>query len=215
MALFPRVFQNDFAPMFKLMDDYANHVATRDPFNASGESLASRLRTSFSPRFDFKENKDAYELHGELPGVEQKDVEIEFTDANTLSIRGRTERVREEGTRPAAIEGVDNTQKRIGDRKDSHSYHKPTVEEEDGAVASGANPDAQLQTESQSQDVEKTGEDEGPKYWISERSVGTFARSFTFPQRVDQDAVKASLKNGILSIVVPKAAPVSRRITVE
>lgn len=209
MALFPRVFQNDFAPMFRLMDDYANHVATLDPFNATGESLASRFKTSFSPRFDFKENKDAYELHGELPGVEQKDVEIEFTDANTLSIRGRTERVREEGTRPAAIESA-GTRKQIGERKnsdDSGSYHKPTVEDE-GAVASA-----------QGREVERgeaeQAESEGSKYWVSERSIGTFARTFSFPQRVDQDAVKASLKNGILSIVVPKAAPVSRRITVE
>ncbi len=40
---------------------------------------------------------------------------------------------------------------------------------------------------------------------MSERSVGEFSRSFSFPVRVDQDAVKASMKNGILSILVPKA----------
>jgi len=41
------------------------------------------------------------------------------------------------------------------------------------------------------------------KYWISERATGSFSRQFSFPQPVDSDAVKASLKNGILSIVVP------------
>ena len=44
-----------------------------------------------------------------------------------------------------------------------------------------------------------------PKYWVSERSVGEFHRAFSFPSRVDQDSVTAGLKNGILSVVVPKA----------
>nr|AAV33735.1 30 kDa heat shock protein [Trichophyton rubrum] len=42
---------------------------------------------------------------------------------------------------------------------------------------------------------------------MTERSVGEFNRVFKFPSRVDQDAVSASLKDGILSVNVPKAAP--------
>ena len=39
---------------------------------------------------------------------------------------------------------------------------------------------------------------------------------FTFPGRVDQDRVKASLRNGILSVNVPKAtAPKTKKISVE
>jgi HSP20 family molecular chaperone IbpA len=54
------------------------------------------------------------------------------------------------------------------------------------------------------------------KYWVSERSVGEFARTFSFPKPVDQENVKASLKNGIISIIVPKAAaPQSKRINIE
>ena len=41
-------------------------------------------------------------------------------------------------------------------------------------------------------------------YWVSERSVGEFARSFHFPNPVDHENVKASMKNGILRVVVPK-----------
>ena len=100
MSLFPRVFASEFAPVFRLMDDYASHVASRGSF---GPSFPRALR-SFQPRFDVKESKEAYELQGELPGIDQKDLNIEFTDANTLSIKGRTDRSREEGTRPAAIE---------------------------------------------------------------------------------------------------------------
>jgi HSP20 family molecular chaperone IbpA len=43
------------------------------------------------------------------------------------------------------------------------------------------------------------------KYWVQERSIGEFARTFSFPSRVDQDAVSANLNNGVLSLVIPKA----------
>ena len=57
---------------------------------------------------------------------------------------------------------------------------------------------------------------DGSGYWISERSVGEFARTFSFPKQVEQENVKASLKNGILSIIVPKAlAPQTKRINIE
>lgn len=42
------------------------------------------------------------------------------------------------------------------------------------------------------------------RYWLSERSVGEFHRNFAFPGYVDQDKVKVSLKDGILSLAVPK-----------
>jgi HSP20 family protein len=218
MAFFPRfvTHDSDFAPafrgensLFRLMDDYASLV---NRSFANSPSLAQSVR-SFQPRFDMKENKDSYELHGELPGVAQKDINIEFTDANTLSIRGRTETVREEGRRPTALlePQAGTHQKKLADAEtesttSSNKSHQPTVEDEDsGTVASTKPADA-----STSQETDKSN------YWISERSVGSFARSFSFPQRVDQDAVKASLKDGILSIVVPKAqAPAKRRIQIE
>jgi HSP20 family protein len=47
---------------------------------------------TFTPRFDVTEVENAYELYGELPGLEQSDVTIEFSDAQTLVIKGKTER---------------------------------------------------------------------------------------------------------------------------
>ena len=53
------------------------------------------------------------------------------------------------------------------------------------------------------------------KYWLTERSVGEFSRSFNFPTRVEQDLVSASFKDGILTVVVPKAKKhETRRIAV-
>ncbi|KAL4895308.1 HSP20-like chaperone [Aspergillus ambiguus] len=175
MSLF-RTFPNtgDFSPLFRLLDDYDVHRSNR------GLSTTTR---SFAPRFDVREANDAYYLDGELPGIAQKDVDIEFTDHQTLVIKGRTER----------------------------EYHTPEGGEEQSAP------------EGESSEVAKTGEKQVTKagrpkhhYWVSERSVGEFHRTFSFPTRVDQENVKASLKNGILSVVVPKAsAPTGKKITIE
>jgi HSP20 family protein len=45
---------------------------------------------------------------------------------------------------------------------------------------------------------------ESDTYYVYERSYGTFTRTFTLPEGVDADKVKADLKNGVLSLVVPK-----------
>ncbi|GAB1214300.1 hypothetical protein ATERTT37_003462 [Aspergillus terreus] len=56
------------------------------------ETLFSRRAGEpYCPRFDMREMKDRYVLEGELPGVEKKDINIEFTDNNTLSVSGHTE----------------------------------------------------------------------------------------------------------------------------
>ncbi|KAM3430829.1 hypothetical protein MY4824_007462 [Beauveria thailandica] len=60
-----------------------------------------------------------------------------------------------------------------------------------------------------------TGKAEKPKYWLRERKVGEFSRSFSFPSPVDQDGISAGFKDGILSVSVPKARkPQPRRIAI-
>ncbi|KAK0611953.1 HSP20-like chaperone, partial [Immersiella caudata] len=49
------------------------------------------------PRFDIRETKEAYELDGELPGAERKDIHIELTGQNVLVVRGRIDRGRKRG----------------------------------------------------------------------------------------------------------------------
>lgn len=60
-------------------------------------------------------------------------------------------------------------------------------------------------------------EGEGVKYWVSERSVGNFERSFTFPEEVDLEGVKAGLEDGVVRVRVPKREKRKERfrITVE
>jgi hypothetical protein len=56
--------------------------------------------------------------------------------------------------------------------------------------------------------------DEG-RYHVIERSYGTFMRTFTLPQGVDENQIQADFNDGVLSIRIPKAAlPQPRRIQV-
>ena len=45
---------------------------------------------------------------------------------------------------------------------------------------------------------------ESETYFSYERSYGSFTRSFTLPEGIEADKVHASLKDGVLSILVPK-----------
>ncbi|EEH19050.2 hypothetical protein PABG_01369 [Paracoccidioides brasiliensis Pb03] len=188
MSFFPRLPAGDFTPLFRLLDDYESHRS-----GVESNSHLGGIRT-FAPRFDVREAKDAYHLDGELPGINQKDIEIEFTDSQTLVIKGRSER---EYSSSSNGEPGDKGQKKL---------HQPTVEDESST--------SMTKTGGSSQEVGSVRE--GVKYWVSERSVGEFSRTFSFPTRVDQNAVKASLKNGILSVIIPKmSAPTSKKITIE
>ena len=65
---------------------------------------------------------------------------------------------------------------------------------------------------------EKKREEETKKanYIVSERTFGSFERSFTLPTEIQADKVTATYKNGILSITLPKAeAAKPKEITVK
>jgi HSP20 family protein len=187
MALFPRMpssfgpYRSEISPFLSLFNDTFSEL----------QRLSDTASRTFAPKFDVKEAKGSYVLEGELPGIDQKDIEIQFVDDQTITVKGRTERTREEGSKPTATE--------VGDSN--------------GAKDAQANSSSTEVATTGSKDVAKH---DPHTYWVSERSVGEFARSFSFPNPVDQDAVKASMKNGILSIVVPKLekAKTQRRVEI-
>ena len=74
--------------------------------------------------------------------------------------------------------------------------------------------DAGVLTVSGVRHAEEASEDEGFKRF--ERLTGRFSRRFTLPDTADADGIKATSKNGILEVVIPKQPEVqARRITVE
>jgi HSP20 family protein len=48
-------------------------------------------------------------------------------------------------------------------------------------------------------------EEKGKKYHRVERSYGSFVRSFTLPDLVDEEKVKAEFKDGVLNVQLPKS----------
>ncbi|BAE57258.1 putative heat shock protein Hsp30-like protein [Aspergillus flavus] len=198
MAFFSN-FSGDFAPLFHLLDDYDVHQAYRP------KPRTTTVR-SFTPRFDVYELNNNYHLNGELPGVNQASLDIEFTDPHTLVIKGRVERKYSDSTSST------NEHAEVPNDASSVKSLQPTVEDEDEEANDAASVGSSAQSSKQVALQEQTNH----KYWITERPVGEFHRAFTFPTRVDQDTVKATLKDGILSVIVPKEpAPTFKKIRVE
>lgn len=181
MSFFPRTFYGSdasFTPLFRLLNDFDTYA--REVEDKAEGRRSTRTRT-FNPRFDVRETEGTYELHGELPGIDRENINIEFTEPQTVVISGRVERSYTSGTPPAGlVEG--------GAQK--------------AAITEGGEKSAAPKDNNKG---EKAEEGRQEKYWVSERSVGEFSRTFSFPTPVDHDNVSAALNNGVLSVTIPKA----------
>jgi HSP20 family protein len=119
-------------------------------FWTTGGEVSTR-RGVFAPPVDIYEDKDAFHLKVELPGMTSNDVHVSVENG-VLTVRG--------------------------ERK-----------------------------------LEKENERDG--YHRIERSYGSFARSFTLPKTVDGEHLEAEMRDGVLSLRLPKqAAPQPRRIPI-
>jgi len=58
---------------------------------------------------------------------------------------------------------------------------------------------------------ERREEDDKKRVIVSERSYGSFCRSITLPEAIKADEIRASFKDGILTVEVPKAEEVKPR----
>ncbi|MCX7678529.1 MAG: Hsp20/alpha crystallin family protein [Spirochaetes bacterium] len=62
---------------------------------------------------------------------------------------------------------------------------------------------------------ERREEDEKKRYIVNERCYGSFRRSFSLPEGIKADEIKAHFKDGVLSIEIPKSEEVKpKKITV-
>ena len=104
-------------------------------------SLESSLGFS-TPVIDLTEDSKAYKIAAEVPGLEEKNIDVTLS-GDMLMIKGEKQQQKEE--------------------KDKN-------------------------------------------YYLSERSYGTFQRSFMLPDGVDRDKISADLAKGVLTITLPKTA---------
>jgi HSP20 family protein len=138
------------------------------------------LLIAFGPKYDLIEHPDSFALYGELPDVE------------TINICGRTKRSYTSSTLPVGLIERNISSDAISEGDEASGVHERDVQDTQAANA---------ETPSQPSGAQRPQE----KYLLSERWVGEFSRSFMFHVSVDQDRVEALMKNGLLSIVIPKA----------
>lgn len=218
----PAASQRDFAPFLSLLDDAINEI---------NKTQHHRQRPLVNHRFDVRETEHSYEVDGELPGFSQQDIEIEFTNDQTLVIRGKSE----QQTTPAQVADAQPINNAAAEQvpaspvseTSSVKSHQPTVEDDfedlgdensstkgkEAALAPEPSPKPVQQQPSQ---IQKAAQQQPQtQRLVSERRFGSLSRTFTFPVRLNTDAAVASLKNGVLSLVIPKA-PVqeARRIQI-
>lgn len=120
-----QIFQKDFNSLF-------------DHFFNGGMDLSSEFR--FAPEMDVSETEQEIIVKADIPGVEEKDIDVSLTD-DLLTVKGEKKMEKEE--------------------KEENFYRM-------------------------------------------ERSHGSFQRCIQLPSKVDQEKVKASFKNGVLTITLPK-----------
>ena len=77
----------------------------------------------------------------------------------------------------------------------------PGVKEKDVSISVTGN---RLSITGKREEEEETKD--GDRYYAYERWYGTFSRTFTLPDACDADGAKADLKDGVLTIEVPKKA---------
>jgi len=210
MAFFPRSFYeidtSPFTPLFRFLDDfdtYTRQIGDHQHSHRSGTGV-------WQPKFDVRETSESYELHGELPGMNKENVHVEFTEPQTLVVHGKAERSYTAGTPPASLIEQTTTKGAITESVQDGSSHKATVKDESEVKTQEPTPlDAAVEK------ADKKTFDKGVKYWLSERSIGEFSRTFNFPAPIEQDSISVSFRDSILSITVPKAKKHgSRRIAI-
>jgi HSP20 family molecular chaperone IbpA len=183
-------------------DKYAQQVGGNIGSSLIPSSSSGGMET-FNPKFDVTEEDNTYTLQGELPGVDPKNVDIEFTDPQTLVISGHSERSHTEG----------DPNLRIGSSTESKKIEGSESKDKSTSKDKSKSKDTSKDTSSKDESSENKST---PRYWLSERSYGEFSRVFNFPQNIDQDKVSAKFDHGVLDIKVPKSEKKgSHKISIE
>lgn len=147
--------------------------------------------STFNPNFDLIEFPDFFSLCGELPGIQHDDVEIQFINAQTITVQGRSRRSCDSQAPTSRFTSVIEA-----------------INSQDGEpVRLHATAEEQILENKHNIDISKPPPTDAvnERYWISERRDRTFSRSFTFHAQVNHDSVQAYMMNGLLTITVCKA----------
>jgi len=141
----PDAWRSFRTEMDRLMDRFAGGFglpSLRRMFDLTPRFGIEPLVSLPTPAMDVTEDAEAYKVTAELPGMDEKEIEVALTDG-TLTIKG----------------------------------------------------EKKLEKEEKDKD-----------YYLSERSYGSFRRSFALPEDIDPDKVAATFAKGVLTVSLPKTA---------
>ena len=122
------------------MDRLFDRFATGFGFPAFGRNLRTDWEVA-APAVDVGEDEKAYTVTAELPGIEEKDLDVTVT-GDVLVLKGEKKQEKEEKNK---------------------------------------------------------------NYYLSERSYGSFQRSFALPDGVDRSKISAAFSKGVLTVTLPKS----------
>ncbi|CAG1968424.1 unnamed protein product [Fusarium graminearum] len=192
---------------------------------AQAECPAYRVTTRpWEPRFEAHETEDSFVLYGELPGLNKENVTVEFPEPRKLVVSGKVERFTDapkpaettaEQTAPAPAVESDN------EDTQSRSSYQATVEDDvddEFEVLSHTSQKSETVSQPQPETPSQKAAEKQPEQPEEPRRAGytkEFSRYFTFPTYINHEAVTAELKDGLLTITIPKAVPQSHRIVIE
>jgi len=157
---------------------------------------------------DMKESKHVYEVEAELPGVNKDDIHLECKDDRTLLLTGQFGTATKESTTEAVPE-------QESDQNDL------VIEDSDGVIPTGVEKERRHKISKRMHDAvakqenQQLAQNDQHRYWHSERMFGQFQRFITFPTPIQADKIKASYKNGLLSILLPKVEKKGVTVNVE
>lgn len=232
MAFFlPRTVYHSQAssPLYRLLSDV-------DRFSRRTPEVCYVYRTPtpapapkpWQPRFEAQETANVFLIRGDLPGLTKENITVDFPEPQKMVIRGKLiEGGEEQAPEPAAqpeAETVARPSSPVSETSSRKSY-QATVEDDDenddfDVVSNFSEqeheqekprqPTPELTKEVQPQPQPQPTEQPQPK----PRVVREFTRTYTFANPIDYAATTADLKEGILTIVVPKPSTEPRRIAI-
>ncbi|CAO3633557.1 unnamed protein product [Cunninghamella blakesleeana] len=206
MAISNRLFSEalrDFNRAFSLI----NQPTFFEPAlaNTFGKQLLNNTRY---PPTDVLETNQGYEIHAELPGVQKQDIDIQVPDDHTIVLKGEVKYAKtEESNDQQQISSSNDDIKQ--DQIDSSTQVASSTDNSSTAPTSVTN------TNNTANAVTAASAVNTPHWWRSERMTGAFSRSFSFPQAINPDTIKALYKDGVLTVTIPKLEKSTVRIPIE
>jgi HSP20 family protein len=142
-----RSFRNEVERLFDRFDRGMELPSVRRMFELEPFGKYEKAFDLNVPAADFIEDDKAYKITAELPGLDEKNIEVSLS-GRQLTLKGEKRQEKEEKNR---------------------------------------------------------------NYYLSERSYGSFQRSFSLPEGVDPDKIAATFDKGVLTVTLPKTAEAQKQ----